>query len=67
MADLPKDQGAEAEERMAVMTQDLLTRLTIRREKAARLAPEPKRPEVTLVAMPPLRRRRHKTRPPNAA
>lgn len=52
---------------MAVMTQDLLTRLTIRREKAARLAPEPKRPEVTLVAMPPLRRRRHKTRPPNAA
>ena len=64
---LPESQGAESEERMAVMTQDLLTRLTVAQNRADRMAPVPVKPKPVLAVMPPLFRRRRKTTPPPSA
>ena len=57
---LPESQGAEAEERMAVETQKLLMRLSMKqnvvaREVEARNPNAP--PKMVAVMMPPLRRR----------
>ena len=64
---LPASQGAEADERMAVMTSDLLTRLATAQNHAERLAPVPVKPKPVLAVMPPLYRRRRKTVPPPTA
>ena len=64
---LPESQGAEADERMAVMTSDLLTRLAMAQNRAERLAPVPVKPKPVLAVMPPLFRRRRKTTPPPTA